>query len=384
MEDIVGVVRGNDKLLCLDQLIKLSGFDDQLFRIFETSGKEMNRFKIVIKPNMMVFVNPNDHTAVVTDKEMVEFLVDHLVALGFSDIALCEAQHDVGRILKNHNVGFVAQQIGYEPEGRYKIIDLTLEEVGYEYIYQDEQGIEKKWRDTVGITWRDADFRISFAKCKTHEHDWLTLCVKNIYGCFPSPDKLCKYHIKDEVARVAGRSLRNFPVHFALVDAWIGSDGFQGYKIPHPQNLRMLFGGNNAIAVDMEVFKRASLDPYRSKILRSAVEQLHHGVYPDYTVKGDQDTLFQQICPWENISDQTVETIDILEEVYIAWGFFNLKPAAVVDYQLFPPKSIIERLLVWIIIQLYSIFKLFRWYRRIYERKKSKGHDRSGTINPGV
>lgn len=381
MENIVGVVRGNDKLLCMDQLLNLSGFDDQLFRIFEASGKDMNRFKIVIKPNMMVFVNPKDHTALVTDKELVEFLVDHLVTLGFSDIALCEAQHDMGRILKNHNVGFVAGQIGYKPEGRYKIIDLSLEEVGHEYSYQDDKGYEKKWRDTVGITWRDADFRISFAKCKTHEHDWLTLCVKNIYGCFPAPDKLCKYHIKNEVAEVTGRSLRNFPVHFALVDAWVGSDGFQGYKIPHPQTLQMLFGGSNAIAVDMEVFKRAGLNPRRSKILKASVKQLYNGAYPPYIVKGDQTTLFHEICSWENVSDETVETIDTLEEVYVAWGFLNLKPAVTVDYELFPPKGLIERFLVWMMKQLYSIFKLFRWYRRIYERKKSKDSDHKKEIS---
>lgn len=368
----MGVVRGSDKLLSLAELLRISGFDEQILRIYEATGKDKDDFKIVIKPNMMVYVNPKDHTAVVTDKDMVEFLVDHLLTLGFSHISLCESQHDLGRILKNHHVGFVAAQIGYEPRGRYQIMDLTLEEMGYEYAYQDKKGKAKKWRDTVGITWRDADFRISFAKCKTHEHDWLTLSVKNIFGCFPSPRKLCKYHIQAEVAEVAGRSLRNFPVHFALVDAWIGSDGFQGYKIPHPKELHMLFGGSNPIAVDMEIFKRAGLNPYPSKILKASVWQLYHGVYPHYRVNGDRETYFYQICPWENISDGTVEAIDILEEVYILWGFFNLKPSVTVDYNLFPPKSIIERVLVWLIKQLYGIFKLFRWYRRIYERKKDR------------
>ena len=37
----------------------------------------------------------------------------------------------------------------------------------------------------VGRTWRDADFRVSFAKNKTHTRAWYTLCIKNIYGALP-------------------------------------------------------------------------------------------------------------------------------------------------------------------------------------------------------
>ena len=176
-------------------------------------------------------------------------------------------------MLKNHNVAFIAEQIGYEPKGKYRIVDLTLESLPFGYIYQDEKGRIRSWQDRVGKTWKEADFRVTFAKCKTHEHDWMTLGVKNIYGCFPSTNKTSKYHIRYEVRDVTARSLRNFPVHFSFVDAWLASDGFQGYKIAHPRELKMLFGGNDAIAVDMEIFRRAGLDPHRSRILSSCVAQ---------------------------------------------------------------------------------------------------------------
>jgi uncharacterized protein (DUF362 family) len=38
----------------------------------------------------------------------------------------------------------------------------------------------RKWKNEVGKGWKEADFRISFAKLKAHEHDWLTLAVKNV------------------------------------------------------------------------------------------------------------------------------------------------------------------------------------------------------------
>jgi len=367
MPGVVGVVRGTDKIAGFQELLGLTDFEQAIMRAYQSAHKAMGSFRIAIKPNMMVFINPSAHEATVTDKDLVEYLIDRVLGLGFTDISVCEAQHDVGRMLKNHNVAFVAERIGYQPRSRYKVVDLTLESVRHRYDYLDSDGKLKSWWDRVGKTWRDADFRISFAKCKTHEHDWMTLAVKNIYGCFPSTNKVAKYHIRNEIFDVTARSIRNFPVHFSFVDAWIGSDGFQGYKIANPKELKMLFGGEDAVAVDMEIFKRAGLDPHKSRILRRAVEQLHQGKYPEYVVRGDRATLFSQLAPWENISDEIVESIDLLEEVYISWAFINLRPSAeIIDYSLFPPRNVLMRFLVWLTKKLYSVFKITRWFRRLY------------------
>ena len=373
MENIVGVIRGIEKLSCFQELLVSTNFNDVLLQAHKDSGKAMGDYKIVIKPNMMVFINPDPkkYEPTVTDKELVEYLIVHMLEFGFGDISICEAQHDVGTMLENHNVKFIADQIGYDPQGRYKIVDLTLESLPFRYEYVNKKGKIKTWKDTVGKTWKEADFRITFAKCKTHEHDWMTLGVKNIYGCFPSTNKVSKYHIKNEVWDVTARSIRNFPVHFSFVDAWVGSDGFQGYKIANPQDLKMLFGGNNAIAVDMEIFKRAGLDYHKSKILSRSVDQLYAGVYPQYVVLGDENTLFSQLCEWVNVDDEIVESIDVLEEVYAAWAFINLRSAgAEIDYELFPPKNIFYRIMVSLSKKMYSVFKLTRLWKKLYGRNR--------------
>lgn len=363
----IAVVRGRAKRPSFQKLLKLSRFDQTLLSVWSDSEKPKSEFTIAIKPNMMVFVTHKNKHAVVTDPELVEMLVDHIRALEFTRIFVCEAQNDIGRMMKNHNVTFVAQKIGYRPKGRYQIVDLTLESVPYRYEYVDRKGKRRFWKDTVGKTWRDADFRISFAKCKTHEHDWMTLAVKNVYGCFPNPNKVCRYHIQHEIFDVTARMIRNFPVHFAFVDAWIGSDGFQGYKIGRPKPLHMFFAGSDPVAVDMEIFRRADIDFRKSRILNAVVEQTANGIYPDYRILGDRTSLFSQIVLWENVSDRIVETIDILEEVYIAWGFINMKPGAeLVDYRLFPPKNFFSRMMVWITKKLYSIFKLTRLFKKLY------------------
>jgi uncharacterized protein (DUF362 family) len=192
--------------------------------------------------------------------------------------------------------------------------------------------------------------------------------VKNIYGCFPSTNKIIKYHVKLEVPEVTARSLRNFPVHFSFVDAWVGSDGFQGYKIANPKELKMLFGGNEAVAVDMEIFKRAGIEPGKSKILKKAAEQLYDGKYPEYVVKGDLSSKFKDITEWENISDEIVEKIDVMEEVYLNWGLINLKPIAeVVDFNLFPPKNIFYRCVILLSKFFYKVLYHFKFYKKLYQ-----------------
>ncbi len=117
MENTVGVFRGTEKLAAFQELLDLTDFDAILLQACADSQKTKDDLRTIIKPNMMVFVNPIDHEAVVTDKELVECLVDRIIELGFRDITVCEAQNDVGRMLKNHNVAFVASKIGYEPRG---------------------------------------------------------------------------------------------------------------------------------------------------------------------------------------------------------------------------------------------------------------------------
>ena len=69
----------------------------------------------------------------------------------------------------------------------------------------------------VGPTWRDADFRISFAKNKTHTWAWYTLCLKNIYGVLPLQDKIREYHNKREIYYPTIDMMVAFPIHFGVI-----------------------------------------------------------------------------------------------------------------------------------------------------------------------
>jgi len=115
------------------------------------------------------------------------------------------------------------------------------------------------------------------------------------------------------------------------------------------------------VAVDREVFKRAGLDPEKSQLQEKAVKQLYDGDRPQYEVKGDEKTMFNDICPWENMSEKFVKSVDYLEELYIPMAVLSLNVMAEeVDFNMFPPRNIVYRILAWLLKKLWPIFRLFR------------------------
>ena len=125
----------------------------------------------------------------------------------------------------------------------------------------------------VGPTWRDADFRISFAKNKTHTWAWYTLCLKNIYGTLPLQNKIHEYHYKREIYYPTIDMLVAFPVHFGIVDAFIGADGpFGIFADKDPNPTRTVIAGENIVAVDWVGASKMGLDPMVSRYMQLAVQ----------------------------------------------------------------------------------------------------------------
>ena len=110
--------------------------------------------------NFMFAYSKEDRTTF-TDPELVEHLINRIHEQGFSNITIAEAQSAYGNYYRNRSVEDVAMHVGYSKDKNYRIVDLTEEKVTYDFG-------GKLGKHPVGPTWRDADFRISFAKNKTH------------------------------------------------------------------------------------------------------------------------------------------------------------------------------------------------------------------------
>ena len=172
----------------------------------------------------------------------------------------------------------------------------------------------------VGPTWRDADFRISFAKNKTHTFCHYTLTLKNVYGTLPMQDKLKEYHTKREYDWPTIETLKHFPVHFGLIDAFTSADGQFGVIVdPDPNETKTIIGGENLMAVDWVGAKKMGLDPDDPQVGRFLPLAVAAFGKPEVNWVGDTSVY----DPWENVSEEIIRSLDIIEEAYFFsdWWF---------------------------------------------------------------
>ncbi len=304
--------KGDDKFALLDKVLEATKFFNILDDHVQKSGKSKEDFKVVIKPNFM-FMHSRQDISTYTDPALVEALVDRIAARGYPNITLVEAQSTYGNYYENREVLKVAQYVGYSLNKNYRIVDLTEEMVPYDYG-------GKLGQHFVGPTWRDADFRVSFAKNKTHTFCHYTLTLKNIYGTLPMQDKLKEYHTKREYDWPTIETLKHFWVHFGFIDAFTSADGQFGVIVdPDPNETKTIIGGENLMAVDWVGAKKMGLNPDDSKVGRFLPLAVEAFGKPEINWVGDT-SVYE---PWENVSEEIIQSLDIIEEAYVFsdWWF---------------------------------------------------------------
>jgi len=301
--------QGDDKFACLSKVLSDTHFFDLLEGRLADSGKTREAFSVVIKPNFM-FMHSRLDPSTYTDPELVVRLVDRIAERGFKNIALVESQTTYSNYYLNRDVVTVAQYLGYRQDANYRIVDLTLEMAPF--YYHGRLG-----HHVAGPTWRDADFRVSFAKNKTHVFCNYTLTLKNVYGTLPMQDKLREYHTKREYDWPTIESLRCFPVHFGLIDAYLSGDGqFGVITDPCPNPTQTIIGGDNLMAVDWVGAKKMGLNPDDPMIGRFLPLAERAFGKPEVQCLGDLSVYPN----WKNVSPIIIHALDLIEEAY---GFSN-------------------------------------------------------------
>ena len=339
MPSVVAAVRDPDKSAAFDGMLEQSLFWETLEAVRSRSGKSPGDFLVVIKPNFMMAIKVEDPPLVYTDPELVERWVGKLVEAGYTKVRVVEAQNVYSLWYRNRSVNHVARVIGLAGDG-YDVHDLTNEQFPFAYggILGDH---------FVGASWRDADFRISFAKNKTHDVSRCTLVIKNTYGCLPARDKFSEYHQKREVDTVTIEALQFFPVHFAAIDATWSLDGPLGYKegfnVVHDEEGRVLnegnihhtetvIGGRDLLAVEKVGMMKMGLDTAEDTwFYRGAVKAFGER---DFEWVGNTCTYDD----WLNIGEATCLQLDIGEELGVIAHFLG-ESMAHVDPVLFPPRK---------------------------------------------
>ena len=341
----VVALKGEDKFDVLNRVLEETGFFEILDRRLEETRKPKEDFSVVIKPNFM-FMHSKEDVSTFTDPALVEALIDKIAERGFPNISLVESQSTYGNYYRNREVLKVASYIGYSTEKNYRIVDLTEEMVPFDY----GGPLGKHF---VGPTWRDADFRISFAKNKTHVFCHYTLTLKNIYGTLPVQNKLKEYHTKREYDWPTIETMKHFPVHFGLIDAIWSADGQFGVIVDvEPNHTKTIIGGENLIAVDWVGAKKMGLDPDDPKVGRFLPLAVEAFGRPEINWVRDKSVY----DPWQNVSEAFIQSLDILEEAYAFsdWWFSGL--TAMDKYFAFKKTALPILVLRWLLAPIKRIF----------------------------
>ena len=279
----VAAIRDPDKFKALRGVLEATEFFKKLDKACENSAKSKEDFAIIVKPNFMFMYSTKDPSTY-TDPELVEYLVNALYERGYRNLAVGEARSTYGTFFTNREVKTVAEFIGLKGSN-YRIIDLSEDLEEYQYL-------GKLGRHYVNREWKSADFRISFAKNKTHIYTYYTLTIKNIYGALPMENKFLEYHHERDIFSTTVEFIKHFPIHFAFIDAYVSADGpFGIFADKNPNRTETLIGSEDLVATDWVGAEKMGLDPMISDHMKQAVGEFgkpaielfgDRSIYPDW------------------------------------------------------------------------------------------------------
>ena len=284
----VASIRDGDKFAALDRVLAETGFDGILEARRKDSGKAREDFSIVIKPSFMFAYDKRDHSTY-TDPELVHHLVKKLLELGYENLSVVEAQSTYGEYFDKRSVREVADYLGFDGKAGYEVVDMTLDADEVQHLGPH------LGNHPVSRCWREADFRISFAKNKTHAYAYYTLTLKNIYGALPLANKFKEYHCGRGIYETTIEYLKAFPVEYGLVDAYLSADGpFGIFADPAPNETNTILGGTDLVAVDWIAASKMGIDPMISPYMKLAIEAFGK---PEIRLVGDPNPY----RPWLNV-----------------------------------------------------------------------------------
>jgi len=254
----------DEKLSLFRRILDDSHLADRIRSRSRECGKEVRQLRIAIKPTFMLGYDRTD-TSIITDPSLLDCLADYLCEQGCTDIAVIEARNIYDQFFQCRSVNAVAEYFGYRSPN-YRIVDGTDEQTPYAYV----RGLAQY---SVSRSWKEADFRISFGKMRSHPVELAYLTVGNVEWMGGRCDEFVFVERQAQRESAIMMLLDAFPPQFAILDAFeSAADGLVGVMgCPNPKRPLRFYAGDDALAVDTVAAKHMRvLDPRKSSLLRAA------------------------------------------------------------------------------------------------------------------
>ena len=285
--------RRDEKRAAFRRLLEECGLRDAIRQRAEFLNQPIARLKIAIKPTFMLGYSRKDLSPL-TSIELIDDLALYLSELGCSDIALIEGRNIYDHFFQHRKVKEVADYFGIS-SGPYRIVDTEEDQVQHQY----SRGMAQY---TIAKTWRDADFRISFPKLRSHPIEMALLCVGNIEWVGGRCDEYLFLERQADRATAVMMLLNDFPPHFGIIDAFENvPDGLVGVmgcrKSIHP--LRF-YAGSDALAVDTVALRQIGVQQFESSSLLRSTAQWFGGATNRIEVVGEDSPVENWRGPYHN------------------------------------------------------------------------------------
>jgi uncharacterized protein (DUF362 family) len=233
----------NDKRTLFRRLLDESQLAQALCKRAEFLGREIGDLRIAIKPTFMLGYHRKDLSPI-TDVELLNDLAIFIREQGCHDVVVIEGRNIYDKFFQNRSVKNVARYFGID-SGDYRLVDAAEEQVEHNY----RRGMAQY---TIARSWRDADFRISFPKFRSHPIEMALLSVGNVEWVGGRCDEYLFLERQADRATATMMLLDEFPPHFGIIDAFEKSpDGLVGVMgCRFPKDLGRFYAGRDALAVD--------------------------------------------------------------------------------------------------------------------------------------
>ena len=253
-----------DKIPKFHDFLENCGILESLQRRANELGKHIDQIRVAVKPTFMLGYAKKDLSPL-TDPDLLHELAAFLKNKGCSEISVIESPNIYDKFYANRSVPEVAEYFSIF-SSHYNLVDVSQDQISHDYIRGLGQSV-------VSRTWKDADFRISFGKMRSHPIELALLTVGNLEGIGSRCEEFIFVERQAHRETAVMTLISDFPPHFALLDAYLNvPDGILGVMgCPQPKDVLRFYGGADALAVDIVASRHLGIhDPHQSSILKAA------------------------------------------------------------------------------------------------------------------
>jgi len=248
----VSLVKGDDRYLNVTKALEMIRKD--------VKPENLNHKSVIIKPNFVSASIPLAATHVDAARAVVDFIRSY----DPEEIIIAEAT-------ANGTTEEAFRRYGYDRLEGVRLLD--VEQDDYEMIdIRTLEGRKRKIR--VSKTILDADFKVSVARAKTHDHASCTLTLKNMMGSVPHVDHVWMHGADEEPTSPIDKAIesnyvlfnnlvtivKNVGVDLGIVDGLEGMEG-NGPVDGTPVNFGLAAAGVDCVAVDAVMTSAMGFDP---------------------------------------------------------------------------------------------------------------------------